>query len=168
MFGFGLRKKRPEPRSSGRSYKVGAGRALRRNPLTKLPSRALRSSSPYRPSRLPRPSRDRSLRRFLGAVFLLVLLFSMGHIWKAQQVAQLCSRLDDLRRRQQELREKLKTLRLQYQEASTYSNIESLAREKLGMYPSQKPPVVIAALDEHFAAFKTDSKSKSTRQGESR
>lgn len=92
----------------------------------------------------------------------------MGHIWKAQQVAQLCSRLDDLRRRQQELRENLKTLQLRYQEISTFSSIETLAREKLGMFPSQKSPVVIAALDEHFAAFKTDWKSKSTRQGESR
>lgn len=160
MFGFGSKKKRAHP--------VRTGKALRRDPLSRLQGRALRSSSPYRPARLPRPSRDRSLRSFFAAVILLILIFSMGHIWKAQQVAHLCSRIDDLRRRQQELREKLKTLQLHYQEASTYSNIEALAKEKLGMFPSQKPPVVIAALDERFAAFNADAKSKSARQGESR
>ncbi len=163
MFGFGLKKKRAvKPR------KIGTGKPLRRDPLVKLSSRALRSSSPYRPARLPRPSRDRGLRRFFFAIFLLILLFSMGHIWKAQQVAQFCSQIDDLRRRQQELRENLKMLQLNYQEISTYSSIEPLAREKLGMYPSQIPPVVIAALDERFAAFQADSKSKSSRHKESR
>jgi len=111
-----------------------------------------RSTGPYRPRRLPSPSKRKNLGAFLIACFLLILIFSFAHIWKAHAVTQICSRLDALRNRQQDLREKLKAQELIFEEATLYSRIELLARERLGMYPAATKPVVIAPLHERIGA----------------
>ncbi len=90
-------------------------------------------------------------------VFFIVLAFSLGQIWKAHEVAMLCTNLDSLRCRQQSLEEKRMVLQLKFDEISKYSRIEPLAREVLGMHPSRQPPVVIAPLNDHFFAFRQGS-----------
>jgi len=94
------------------------------------------------------------LRDFLLLSFLLLLVFSFAYIWKAQSVTQLCARLDALRCQRQDLMEKLKSQQLIFQEATLYSRIEPLARERLGMQPSKVKPVVISPLHEQFESIR--------------
>ncbi|RJP79571.1 MAG: hypothetical protein C4524_05135 [Candidatus Zixiibacteriota bacterium] len=126
--------------------------ASRRGKFLRNRNRTMRPAGPYRPSRLPTPSRHRRLGGFFLILALMVLGFSLAHIWKAHEVSRLCTRMDALRTDQQELAKKLKTQQLILQELSTYSKIEPLARERLGMLPSPEPPVVLAPLEERRPA----------------
>ncbi len=126
----------------------------------------LRAPGPYRPTNLPKPGRDRNLAGFWWAAFLLFLVFSLAHIWKANDLAILCAHLDSLRGEQQELEHKLKGINLNLEEQTTYSKIEPLAREKLGMIPSPIPPVVLAPIDQHFAAIQVENKTSSRQKRE--
>ncbi|MBU0518074.1 cell division protein FtsL [bacterium] len=109
-----------------------------------------RPSGPYRPRRQPKPSKDLKLRSYWSLVFILALVFSLGQVWKAQQFSALRTNLETLRCEQTELEQHLLTLKLQYDEMTSYAVIEPLARETLGMFASTQPPVVIAPVDDRF------------------
>jgi cell division protein FtsL len=87
-------------------------------------------------------------------VFLIGLTFSMGQVWKANEVSRLCAELDSLRSRNQELYEQAVEGRLKFKEISSYSRIEPLAREKLNMRPAKEPPVILTPVDDRFLAYK--------------
>ncbi|MFH1862219.1 MAG: hypothetical protein ABH878_05340 [bacterium] len=109
----------------------------------------------YRPRKRPKPIRDYSMRNFWISIALLILTFWLAQIWKANEIALVCTRLDSLRDRQQELLEKKQAVDLQFKDAASYARIEPLAREKLGMLPAQVAPVVIARFDERTTATRT-------------
>ena len=136
---FGSKRRNPKPR---------------REEFLRAHSRAVRPPGPYRPRRLPRLRKENGLRDFLLLSFLLLLVFSFAYIWKAQSVTRLCARLDALRCQRQDLMEKLKSQQLIFQEATLYSRIEPLARERLGMQPSKVKPVVISPLHEQFESIR--------------
>ncbi|MCX6640486.1 MAG: cell division protein FtsL [bacterium] len=117
-------------------------------------NRAVRPPGPYRPGHNPRPSKDGGLGNFWITVFLLMLLFILGQIWKSHQITTLFTHLDSLRNNQQELEERQIALQSRFQEVSSYPRIEPLARNLLGMTPPDKSPVVIAALDDQFLAMR--------------
>ena len=120
-------------------------------------NRSLRPPGPYRPYRPPRPTRDPGRRNFLIFVFGLLLVFSLGHIWKAHEVAQLCARLDSLRSYQRQLEQERLELQLKFDEMSSYSRIEPLARSRLGMHPSSHLPIVIPPVDNQSLALRRES-----------
>jgi cell division protein FtsL len=90
-------------------------------------------------------------------VFVLLLFSILAFTWKAAQMADTLTHLDAARTSQQDLKERLKSLQLILQEASNYSRIEPMAREKLGMLPPTTPPIVIAPLDDRVAALPAQS-----------
>jgi cell division protein FtsL len=94
------------------------------------------------------------VRSFWVIIFLIGLVFSMGQVWKANEVSRLCTRLDSLRSRNQNLDEQVVALRLKFKEMSSYSRIEPLARDMLGMRPAQNPPVILTPVDDRFLAYK--------------
>jgi len=123
-------------------------KSRRRKPFVLTGSEGHAAGVPYRPRRLPRLTQPPKLTLFFILIFAWFLGFSFAHIWKAHAVNQVCIKLDSLRSRQQELRERLKTQQLIFQEITLYSKVESLARDLLGMRPSTVKPVVIAPLQE--------------------
>lgn len=94
------------------------------------------------------------MRNFWILVFLIFLLFSLGQVWKAHEVALLCLRLDELRDKQRNLEEQLLSTQFRFEEISSYARIEPLARETLGMQTSSRPPVLITPVDNQFLAFR--------------
>jgi len=79
-----------------------------------------------------------------------VLIFSLGQVWKAQQFTELRSKLEMQRIEKTELEQSLLGLKLNYDEITSYAVVEPLARKKLGMVASTRPPVVIAPVDDRF------------------
>jgi cell division protein FtsL len=148
---FSRKKANPKLDLAGMNLRMRKASSHRkpRKPLGK----SLRPPGPYRPQRLPRLTKNRGLGVFLTGVFLIIVAFSLAYTWKAQQMAYLLAHLDAARTHQQELRERLKSLQLIEQESTSYSRIEPLAREKLGMLPLDTLPIVIAVLDERVAAM---------------
>lgn len=142
-------KKKPLRRSRANSRRGTAN-----SKFLRARSRIQRPSGPYRPKRRPRPSRDTSVRKFWVIVLLIGLIFSMGQVWKANDVSRLCAKLDSLRRHNRELDEQAVTFRLKFKEISSYSRIEPLARETLKMRPAKEPPVIITPVDDRFLAYK--------------
>lgn len=134
--------------------RVNSRRGTANSRYLRARSRALRPQGPYRPSRPPRPSRDLGLRVYWLVVFLILLLFSLGQIWKADEVTRLRTQIDSLRSQQQLLEERWLTLQLKADEISSYARIEPLAREKLGMRPASQPPTVITPLGSEFVAYR--------------
>jgi cell division protein FtsL len=150
-------KKKPNPGRELASLNLRVRNSSKRRGFLKLRNRAPRPPGPYRPTRLPRLTKNRGLSGFAALLFIMILGSSLAFTWKAQQMAYVLAHLDAARNRQSELQEKLKSLQLIMQEESNYSRIEPLARERLGMFPPAKPPVVIAPLDERVAAFPPQS-----------
>jgi cell division protein FtsL len=150
-------KRKPNPGRELANLNLRVRKSSKGHGLLKLRSRAPRPPGPYRPARLPRLTKKRGLGGFALLLCIMILGFSLAFTWKAQQMAYILAHLDAARNRQSELQEKLKSLQLIMQEESNYSRIEPLARERLGMVPPAKPPVVIAPLDERVAAFPTSS-----------
>lgn len=149
---FGLRsRKKPNPAREVAHLNLKIRKSSARRSFLK--NWSLRPPGPYRPARLPRPSKNRGYGGFLTALFILGLVATLAYTWKASLMAETLTRLDAARSHQQELQERLTTLQLIMQESSNYSRIEPLAREKLGMMPTPQPPVVIAPLDERVAAM---------------
>jgi cell division protein FtsL len=87
-------------------------------------------------------------------IFFLFLCFALGQVWKAQQVAQLCEKIDRLRSEQEDLYQQYLTLQLKFDDLASYPAIEPLAKEKLGMHASPRPPIVIRPVEESLLAYK--------------
>ncbi|TKJ41482.1 hypothetical protein CEE37_02665 [candidate division LCP-89 bacterium B3_LCP] len=117
-------------------------------------SQAIRPPGPYRPKRKPRPSKDFRLRLYWFAIALIVLAFCLGEVWKSHQVNRLCARLDKLRSQQAKLEEEYLNLQLKADEVFSYHHVEPLVKERLGMIPSKKSPIVITPLDDEFLAYR--------------
>jgi cell division protein FtsL len=90
-------------------------------------------------------------------IILLVVLFGLGEIWKESQISRLCTRLDSLRSKQRQLNVEKLSLQLKYNDLASYARIEPLARERLGMLPAPKSPVIITSVDDHLLAYRKKS-----------
>ncbi len=150
-------------KTSRKKSRANSRRGTANSRFLRARNRAIRPSGPYRPSHKPRPSRYAGLSNFWIIVFLIGLAFSLGQIWKAHEVALLCTRLDGLRSQQRNLEEQFLSLQLKFEEITAYHRIEPLAREKLGMETSPHPPVIIAPVDNRFMAFRRKTAAKYLR-----
>ncbi len=139
---------------SQRRLRQNSRRGTANSKFLRARSRLLRPPGPYRPRSSPRPAKDPGIRYTWLVIFLLSLAFALGQVWKAQQVSQLCEKIDRLRSRQEELYQQYLTLQLEFEDLASYPAIEPLAREKLGMHASPRPPVVIRPVEESLLAYK--------------